>query len=41
MAGLKLFFQLPYNAVGWRAETELIRRFEIVCHRLGHSCFLE
>jgi hypothetical protein len=36
---LKLFFQLPYKALGWRAELELTRRFEIVCGRLGHEFF--
>ena len=36
---MKLFFQLPYKALGWRAELELTRRFEIVCGRLGHEYF--
>jgi hypothetical protein len=36
---LKLFFQLPYKALGWRAELELTKRFEIVCGRLGHDFF--
>ena len=39
MRPLRLFFQLPYNAIGWRAEVELIKRFEVVCPRLGHECY--
>jgi hypothetical protein len=39
VTSLKLFFQLPYKILGWRAELELIKRFEIVCRRLGYESF--
>jgi glycosyltransferase involved in cell wall biosynthesis len=35
----KLFLLLPYQALGWRAELELVKRFQLVAQRLGFDCF--